>query len=329
MTCHNIIILFSINCLFVVKVFAQPKAITLAGSDKIAILGEGIISTNRYERDFALSPDGTEIFYTLQMPQASFQTILYMQKAANGAWSDPVVAPFAGHFSDLEPAFSADGKQLFFVSNRPVSGIGKKDFDIWVVRKTGQGWGDAKNLGAPVNSSVNEFYPAITVSGNIYFTAEYPNATSKEDIYMCRWNGNAYETPVRLDSNINANTYEFNAYVSPDEQYIIFTSYGRKDDMGGGDLYLSRKTKEGKWQPAKHLALLNSDKLDYCPFVSFDKKTFYFTSEKNALQKCYEKKPVSYKELVSTFDSLLNGGGNIYTISFDTVLNSLTGFLHE
>lgn len=309
--------------------YPQHHTLELSGGEKASLVGSGWISTNRYERDFALSPDGKEIFYTLQMPQSSFQTILHTKKNAAGQWSEPVVAHFAGRYSDLEPAFSNDGQKLFFVSNRPVTGTAKKDFDIWVVNKTGNGWSEAKNLGAPVNSQVNEFYPSVTASGNIYFTAEYPNTTGKEEIFRCRWNGNSFEQPEKLDSAINSTAYEFNAYVSPDEQYIIFSSFGRKDDKGGGDLYLSKKDQQGNWQPALNIAMLNSVKLDYCPFLSPDKKTLYFTSEQHALQKNYEKKPVSYAELVEVNNSALNGSGNIYKINFDVVLRSLTGFQHE
>jgi len=46
------------------------------------LFGEQIISTGLYERDFALSPDGKEIFYTLQAPQGGFQTNFTFNKIA-------------------------------------------------------------------------------------------------------------------------------------------------------------------------------------------------------------------------------------------------------
>jgi len=47
------------------------------------IFGVNIISTGLSERDFALSPGGNEIFYTLQSPQGVFQTILHIGTQAN------------------------------------------------------------------------------------------------------------------------------------------------------------------------------------------------------------------------------------------------------
>ncbi|MBK8496879.1 MAG: PD40 domain-containing protein [Chitinophagaceae bacterium] len=160
---------------------------------------------------------------------------------------------------------------MFFSSNRPLSGSEIKDFDIWVVEKENGKWGEPRNLGAPVNTKEDEFYPSITKTGNLYFTAAYKNGIGKEDVFMAKLENGKYGEPVPLDTAVNSKTYEFNAFVSPDEDFIIFTSYGRKDDNGRGDLYMSIKDASGNWQPAKHLSMLNSAKLDYCPFVSFDK----------------------------------------------------------
>ncbi|MGB5007486.1 MAG: hypothetical protein WBO39_11160 [Ferruginibacter sp.] len=284
------------------------------------IFGKDFISTGISERDFALSPDGTELFYTIQSPQGIFQTIVYSKKDSKGNWSKPEVAPFAGRFSDLEPAFTADGKKLFFSSNRPLSGSEIKDFDIWVVEKEKDKWGEPRNLGSPVNTKEDEFYPSITKTGNLYFTAAYKNGIGKEDIFMVKWENGKYGETVVLDTAVNSKMYEFNAFVSPDEDFIIFSSYGRKDDMGRGDLYMSMKDASGNWQPAKNLSQLNSAKLDYCPFVSFDKKILFFTSERTNIKNAYPDKPVMIDDLIEYFTSPQNGGGDIYWISFDKIL---------
>ena len=285
------------------------------------LFGGTLINSSSSERDFALSPDGTEIFYTLQSPmQGSFQTILYRTRNAKGIWSKAEVAPFAGNYSDLEPVFTQDGKGLFFCSNRPISGTNIKDFDIWFVEKHNGKWGEPKNLGSPVNTDKDEFYPSVSASGNLYFTAAYKNGIGKEDIYMARKNNDKYDEPVPLDTAVNSKTYEFNAFVSPDESFIIFSSFGRKDDLGGGDLYMSVKDEKGNWRPAIHLTALNSNRIDYCPFVSGNKKILFFTSERTALQNHFEKQ-VSYAELNKLYNGPLNGKGNIYWVSFEKILS--------
>src|SRR5688572_3577266 len=108
------------------------------------------VSTRYNERDMAISPDGSEMFYTLSGNQNSFSVILHKRKLGN-AWSTPTVASFSGRYVDLEPAFSADGKRIFFSSNRPVEGEKAKDYDIWYVEKIDGVWVNPKNLGSPIN----------------------------------------------------------------------------------------------------------------------------------------------------------------------------------
>jgi Tol biopolymer transport system component len=285
------------------------------------LLAEGFISTPMNERDFALSPDGNEIYYTISTPQSSFQTIVYSTRDKSGNWSKPEVVSFAGRFSDLEPAFSSDGKKLYFASNRPLEGSKPKDFDIWVVERNGNSWGEPKNVGTTVNTESDEFYPSIAKSGNLYFTAQYKEGVGREDIFVAHWKNGQFEKPVALDTAINSKGFEFNAFVDPDEKFILFTGYGRKDDMGRGDLYISLKDADGKWLPSKNIKFLNSTKLDYCPYVSPDKKILFFTSERSALPVSFETK-TNYSQIQKVNQSTLNGTGNIYWVSFDKVLQS-------
>ena len=285
------------------------------------IFMEHIVSTNLNERDMAIAPDGKEMFYTIQAAQNAASTIIMLKKNSNNKWSQPEVASFSGKYSDLEPAFTSDGKKLFFSSNRPTDGQTPKDYDIWYVEKTNGVWSEPKNLGSPVNTKANEFYPSIANNGSIYFTAEYDKGIGKEDIYLSRWTNNVFTTPEPLDTAVNSSAYEFNAFVTADERYIIFTSYGRKNDKGGGDLYISAKNSDGKWAPAKALNTINSSRLDYCPFVTADQKTFFFTSGRHDLSS-YEKTK-TFADLTKIYNSVKNGSENIYWMSFASLLESV------
>lgn len=192
------------------------------------MFGEGLISTVINERDFALSPDGRELYYTISTPKSTFQTIVVSRKINENEWTKPEVVSFAGEFSDLEPALSADGNTLYFSSNRPLTGSKPKDFDIWKVTRSGKEWGKPENIGAIINTDGDEFYPSIAKNGNLYFTAAYPGGIGKEDIYLSKLTGSSYQNPSVLDTAVNSQSYEFNAFVSPLEDYILFTSYGRK-----------------------------------------------------------------------------------------------------
>jgi len=288
-------------------------------SDTPSLFARNILSDGLSNRDFTISPDGDEIFFTVQQPKFLLSAILTLKKK-NGKWGKPVVASFSGVYRDLEAAFSADGKTIFFSSDRPVNEKDSvNDFDIWQVTKDNNGnWSNPQHLGFTVNSEKNEFYPSVSKNGNLYFTVEAGYGKGKEDIVMCRWNNGSYEKPVSLPDAINSANYEFNAFIDPGENFILFTSYGRNDDMGGGDLYMSKKDSNGNWLPAKHLPPgINSTALDYCPFLSWDKKYFFFTSNRaNANFKDRKKK--TYAEIKSLLSTTGNGLDDIYWVKFNT-----------
>src|SRR5258706_6488883 len=95
------------------------ESIQLTASDSPRVFAPGIISDGFANRDMAISPDGNDLFYTIQWYFGLYSVILHSQKI-NRQWSRPDTAWFSGRFNDMEPAFSPDGNKLFFTSNRPL-----------------------------------------------------------------------------------------------------------------------------------------------------------------------------------------------------------------
>jgi WD40-like Beta Propeller Repeat len=293
-------------------IFAQSFKLNFAIDTVPSVFGPGTISDGLSNRDMALSPANDELFYTLQYG-TQFNAILYSRKISGG-WSKPEIAPFSGRYGDLEPAFSPDGKRLYFTSNRPLTDTGKeaKDFDLWYVDKKSSGWGEPVNMGAIINSTKDEFYASVAKNGNLYFTRD--NDSAKDDIFLSTFKNGVYSAPVALGETVNSRGYDFNAFVDPDEKYMIFSSYKRSDDMGGGDLYISINN-NGKWAPAVHMELpINSVALDYSPFVSFDKKYFFFSSRRSLL-KLTPGKMTNLQEVQKSLAAYGNGNEDIYLVS--------------
>ena len=286
--------------------------------NKIVMFAPNIISDEFGNRDMAISPKGDEIFYTMQYNYGMLSTILYSKKV-NGKWSPPEVADFCGKHKDLEPAFSFDGTKLYFSSNRPLSDTGsEKDYDIWFVTKINGKWENPVNMKSPVNSDKDEYYASVTKSNNIYFTRAVEGR--EEDIMVCKFTNGKYSEAESLPDSINSTGDEFNAFVDPDETYIIFSGYKRKDGYGSGDLYISKKNEKGEWQQAKNLGTaINSTGLDYCPYITPDKKYFFFTSNRHTIKTPF-KKAKTIKELKTIMHSPLNGADNIYWIKVSEVL---------
>src|SRR5690606_16827895 len=238
-------------------------------------------------RDFCISRDGDEAFFTLQSPSTAISQIAVIKKE-NNDWLDPELLPFCDAFTYLEPFLSNDGNRLFFASDRPLddSSLEKKDFDIWYVdrpHKEAQ-WSEPKNMGKPINSDLDEFYPTRSDDNNLYFTMDAPEGLGKDDIYFSKWEDGHYLEPVLLNENINSNGYEFNPFISKKEDFLIFTKYNEKDGHGSGDLYISKKDQNGKWQKATNLGLpINSKYMEYCPFYDEDNQLLYFTSRRETI----------------------------------------------
>lgn len=264
-------------------------------------------------RDFCISQNGHEAFFTIQSPGQEISQIAYIKKE-NNKWLEPELLPFCDKYMYLEPFLSVDGKRLFFVSDRPLddSNANKKDFDIWYVDRnaTNNDWSKPKNLGKPVNSNLDEFYPSVSENNNLYFTMVSPNGLGKDDIYFCKWEAGNYLAPVLLDENINSSGYEFNAFISKKEDFIIFTKYNEKDGLGSGDLYISKKDFNGTWKKAVNLgAPINTKYMEYCPFYDDKNHILYFTSKRNKIQ---PKTFNNISELKKHIEQSENGLSKIY-----------------
>ena len=278
------------------------------------IFAPGIVSTGAYERDLTISPDGKEIYWSVVGPKNLFSAIVG-RKYQNGKWSDTQVAAFSGQYSDIEAAFSPDGKRLYFASNRPLDGQGKaKDFDIWFVERTATGWSEAKNIGAPINTpDVDEYYPSLTKDGTIYYTAIYKNGLGKDDIWRSKWVAGKYTQPELVGKPVSTEGYEFNAFILPDESQLFYTNCIRKNGVLDCDLVVSNRSADGTWSEAQPLKGVNSEKMDYCPFVSPDGKYLFFTSERAKKEWRFDKS-LNYNDLLKNIQSPTNGEADIYWV---------------
>ncbi len=293
---------------------------------------EEVLSSFPRVRDFNMNAEGTEAYTTLQSPLEEVSIIVRMNKEEGtwegtweSTWQAPNIASFSGTYKDLEPFLSPDGLTLYFVSNRPVSdtSTAPKDFDIWYVERESQDapWSKPQNLGAPVNTEHNEFYPVITNSGNLYYTFDGPGVKGRDDIFLATWNGEGFAPPYSMDTTINTAGFEYNAYVDPDETFMLFGGYNREDGLGSGDIYLSVR-KEGIWQQAENQGdLINSKYMDYCPFVDLTHQILYFTSRRSSIQAEAISSMEAFTELISQYE---NGQSRIYQMDFSSYLKDLT-----
>ena len=84
-----------------------------------------------------------------------------------------------------------------------------------------------------------------------------------------------------MNGAVNSDKNDWDAFIAPDESYIIFSSQNRPDTLGGQDLYISYRMNDGNWTAAKNMGnRVNSESGEICPSVSLDGEYFFFTSRR-------------------------------------------------
>ncbi len=84
------------------------------------VFAQGTVSSDDLEHSApAFSPDGNEVFWCVAPGAKGSRKVIKTMRREGSAWSAPAVAPFSGEFSDCGPAFSADGRRIYFDSQDP------------------------------------------------------------------------------------------------------------------------------------------------------------------------------------------------------------------
>lgn len=255
---------------------ASAEIAGLPGPGQPAVVfAPGVVSTGDVFAS-TFTPDGrTAVFTKFSPPRMT----LMLSTWVDGAWSAPVALPFSGTFRDLDPAFSPDGRRLYFSSWRPTGATAADTMnaaDTWYVDRERSGWSVPVHIAGPLNGNDQDYFPSITRQGVLYFDS-FRSRPRRRLVYRAApLPGGGFSTPEPLDAVINADSGASNLFVDPDERYIVFGAI-RPEGRGGVDLYISWR-KGGSWTPPRNLGdLVNTSATEFCPFVSRDGKYLYFT----------------------------------------------------
>jgi outer membrane protein OmpA-like peptidoglycan-associated protein/tetratricopeptide (TPR) repeat protein len=189
---------------------------------------------------FTRKIDNNEDFYKSARLNGQWQTATYL--------SDRINTP---EYNEGAQSISQDGKYLFFTGcNRP-DGLGR--CDIYIAQKRGDDWGKPFDLSPPVNTSGWEAQPSISSDGRtLYFVSNRKGGYGGYDIWKSALTEKGWGEPENMGPNINTSFDEQSPFIHPDDSTFYFCSNGWPG-MGGKDLFVSRLSKEGKWQKPENL----------------------------------------------------------------------------
>lgn len=203
------------------------------------------INSPLHEGSATFSADGNEIYFTRTVKGekdyrnkvVNVLQIYYSKKDSLGNWSEPVSAfPFNSYkYSVGQPSLSADGKIIFFMSDRK-GGKGKTDI-YYAERMEDGSWGPMESAGDEVNTFGHELFPYISDGGTLYFSSDSHPGMGQLDIFSAEKNKAGNWAMVKnLKPPFNSIGDDFGIVFDGDAPRMMWTS-DRFGGTGGEDIY--------------------------------------------------------------------------------------------
>jgi Tol biopolymer transport system component len=219
--------------------------------------------------------------------------------------------------NDWAPSLSSDNLTLYFASNTRMPSVG--GWDIWkVTRSTPSApFGEAINVGSPVNSSSLDGYSQLAFDGlSLVFQSERPGGRGEVDLYISSraTTSDAFGTPVNLGADVNSAAYDGGPDLSADRLTLVFDSF-RDGGRGGADLYMATRTTTSApfGAPVNLGSTINTSDWEFSPSLSSDGLALSFASNRPGGHGGYDIWLSTRSSLTATWGAPVNLGPNVNT----------------
>ena len=182
-----------------------------------------VINSGKNEGAGTISGDGkTLVFASCDRPGSGGNCDLYISRRTGNNWSAPqnLGRNVNAMEWDSQPSLSADGRTLYFTSNR-AGGIGQEDLYVSALQESGI-WSVARNLGAPVNTVGKDMAPFIHASGTtLYYVTDGLVGMGGLDVFRCELQdpvSGKWGEPHNLGYPLNTFENEASLFISSDNQ---------------------------------------------------------------------------------------------------------------
>ncbi|MBC7451309.1 MAG: OmpA family protein, partial [Cytophagales bacterium] len=187
------------------------------------------INTDHNEGACTMSADG-KILVFIACPPAGQQGScdLFISYKKGDSWGAPVNM---GHNVnspawDSEPTLSADGRTLYFASDRS-GGFGKEDIYVTYCDDK-MIWSTAKNLGKSINTSGREVSPCIHANAKtLYFSSNNYPGLGGFDIFFSQKKDSTWARPVNIGYPINTYLDDATLFISVDSKKGYYSKYDK------------------------------------------------------------------------------------------------------
>lgn len=223
------------------NIFTANSAVNEAGErnwGSVKEIGKPI-STDGNEGALCVSPDGTVIILTICNRRDTYGSCdLYFSNKLIDGWSEPInLGPDVNTKQwESQPTFAADGKTLYFVSNRS-GGFGGSDIYMSKMDEKGY-WSRPENLGPNINTSADEMSPFIhSDQKTLYFSSKGHLGMGGADLFVSKIGKDGkWQKPTNLGYPINTKDDEINLLLNASGTQAYISSQ-REDTKGFTDIY--------------------------------------------------------------------------------------------
>jgi outer membrane protein OmpA-like peptidoglycan-associated protein len=197
------------------------------------------INTGNNEGAQCISSDGKYLFFTICSNEFGYGSCdIYWSKREENGWSEPKnCGPKVNtKYWESQPTISADGKTIYFTSNRPG---GHGGLDIWKTEVISEGiFSEPVNLGDVINTPYDELSPFIHFDQKtLYFSSDGHLGMGGKDLFYTKIQSNGkWGKPVNLGYPINSYQDESGIIINAQGNAAYFAS-GRAGGFGGLDIY--------------------------------------------------------------------------------------------
>ena len=186
-----------------------------------------------------ISSDGQLLIFTVcNRFDSKGSCDLYFSKLIGSDWAVPQSMGTTINTSawESQPSLSADGRTLYFASNRP-GGFGKIDIYKSELQENST-WGIPQNLGKNINTPMDEESPFIHADGRtLYFSSDGWPGLGSVDLFFSRLDAEMnFSIPTNLGYPINTNREESSLIISTSGIKAYFAS-NKMNKNSNFDLY--------------------------------------------------------------------------------------------
>ena len=200
--------------------------------------------------------------------------------------AEKLVGGVNSEFAEMGPIVSSNGKTIYFSRYKhPGNFSGKNDEeDIWFADwdEANNKWGEAKNMGTPLNNKYPNFINSISPDGNTLLIGNnyFTNGKAGPGVSLSVRTSTGWSFPEQIVIEGSKHQPALSGgQLSKNKKTLLLAYEQKRHTNGGQDIYVSFIRSNNVWtKPINLGSVVNTRGTETAPFLADDDSTLYFTS---------------------------------------------------